>query len=460
MGNSSVLARLPINGTVTDSRGTLDAFKIPLLNEAGKLNASLLIDEGIIYDIAGLSFGSINFDTPSVMPNAPEAGVKLFLDAQNVFKFVDPSGNIQPLVAGRTEAVDWNAPVGSSREILNKPLFGTAAFTDASQYAEAEHGHDASEITGLSDTIEAASGYATTIPDTTYSVQVGGAVPQAASVWKTKTLVQALDTILFPTVLAKISQNKSLSLLWHYTSELTSGPVEIGTTYNIAFNYIFNRGTIENGSGAAGPALVGTQSGNATIVGRGITSQSVAIGQVFSNIKLTEASNTWTVAVPHSEGSGEYYDNKGNVLNSLDIFRDAGTVSASITIAAFYPYYVLKSPVPFTAQQFKDVIATEEATSIAPGAQLIKNISSSAGTLSIPYNISGAYLAVAYPSASTEKTKYYVNALDNGSIGAIFNPVEELLTSGRTDTWSLQKYKYHISSTPLTNSAATIELRN
>lgn len=460
MGNSSVLSRLPINGTVTDSRGTIDAFKIPLLNEAGKLNASLLIDDSLIYDVAGLSFGSINFDTPSVMPNAPAAGVKLFLDAQNVFKFVDPSGNIQPLVAGRTESVDWNAPAGSSREILNKPLFGTAAFTDASQYAEAEHGHEASEITGLSATIEAASGYATTIPDATYSVQVGGAVPQAASVWKTKTLVQALDTILFPTVLAKISNNKSLSLLWHYTSELTNGPVEIGTTYDIAFNFIFNRGTIENGSGADGPALVGAPSGNATIVGRGITSQSVTIGQVFSNVKLTEASNTWTVTLPHSEGSGEYYDNKGNVSNSLDAYRVAGTVAASLTIDAVYPYYVLKSPAPFTAQQFKEAIATEVTTGIDPGAQLIKNISSSTETLNIPYNISGLYLAVAYPSSSTEKTEYYVNTLDNGDIVSIFNPVEEILTSGKANIWSLQKYKYHISSTPLTNSAATIELRN
>jgi hypothetical protein len=460
MGNSSVLSRLPINGTVTDSRGTLDAFKIPLLNEEGKLNVSLLLDDSIIYDVAGVSFGSINFDTPGVMPNAPVSGVKLFLDAQNVFRFVDSSGNIQPLVAGKTEVADWNAPAGSAREILNKPLLGTAAATAATDYAKAEHDHDISDINGLTSTISASVEYSTSIPNATYSVEVGGALSQTASVWKTKTLVQALDTILFPTLPAEIIEDKALSLLWHYSSELNNGPVEVGTSYNLAFNFIFNRGSIESGDGLTETALVGTQSGNATIEGAGIASQTVTLGQIFSGIKLAAGDNTWTVTLPHSAGSGEYYDNKGNVSNSLDAYRVAGTVAASLTLAAFYPYYILKSPTPFTAQQFKDVIATEIATSIAPGAQLIKTIASSTETLHIPYNISGLYLAVAYPSSSTEKTKYYVNAFDNGNMSLIFNPVEEILTTGKANTWSLQKYKYHISSTPLTNSAAIIELRN
>ena len=86
-----------------------------------------------------------------------------------------------------------------------------------------------------------------------------------------------------------------------------------------------------------------------------------------------------------------------------------------------------------------------------------KVVASSTGTLSIPYAPSAEYLAVAYPSTSTTKTRYFVTALDNGAITVVFAPVATQTVT--TALWS-QSYRIHTSTGALTNSNATIELRN
>jgi hypothetical protein len=86
-----------------------------------------------------------------------------------------------------------------------------------------------------------------------------------------------------------------------------------------------------------------------------------------------------------------------------------------------------------------------------------KIIADSTGTLTIPYAPSAQYLAIAYPSTSTTKTRYFVTALDNGAITVVFAPVATL--SVTTALWT-QGYKIHTSAGALTNSAANIEMRN
>jgi hypothetical protein len=63
--------------------------------------------------------------------------------------------------------------------------------------------------------------YNTTIGDAVTSIAVGGAPAQAASIWKGLTLVQALDTILFPTILASIQTAKSVALTVSGASGIT-----------------------------------------------------------------------------------------------------------------------------------------------------------------------------------------------------------------------------------------------
>lgn len=544
MAGSSVLARLPINGTVIESRGAVDAFKIPLLNEDGKLNVSLLADDSTIYDVSGVSYSGINFDVPSVTPNAPPAGVTLFLDAGEVFRYVDRDGNIRNLISARTENADWAAPQWSSASIRNKPTLGTAAATDSSQYATAAQGikadtasqpghtHDTADITDLGTTLASlapldspsftgtvtgitkamvglaaadntadldkpistdtqaaldlksdvghfhtigeiinfeanvvnlATGakYTSSVPNTTYSVQVGGATPEAASIWKTRTIAEALDTILFPTINASVAVAKSFSVAWGSGCTLTSVIAEAGVTHTLVFSYSYSSGKILNGDGSDGPALVGSRTGLVSVSGTGITTQDIVEpNQQFEGIKLAAGANTWTLVTAHEAGVGAYYDNKAAEGTYLNSARVAGTVSGSISVTGVYPYYYLKSPVSFSAEQFKNAIASGGAGGIHASATLTKVVSLSSGTLYIPYDLSNQYIGVAYPASSPEKTFYYVASLDNGPITAVFSPVETLDTSGETDTWTGQSYKYHISLTALTNTSNTLELRN
>jgi hypothetical protein len=542
MAGSSVLSRLPINGTVIDSRGAIDAFKIPLLNEDGKLNVSLLADDSTIYDVAGISYSGINFDIPSVTPNAPPSGITLFVDASEVFRYVDRDGNIRNLISARTENADWAAPQWSSAAIRNKPTLGTAAATDSSAYATKDQGlkadsasqpghtHTSTDVTDLSALLslkapldsptftgivsgitkamvglESADNtsdlskpistaaqtalnlksdvghfhavseitnfdanvtnvvktvkYATTIPGTTYSVKVGGADPEAASVWKTRTLLEALDTILFPTIPATISEPQSVSVSWGTGSTLTGATVEVGTTHTLVFSAFFKKGTILNGDGSTGPDLVGNQSGLVKVEGVGISLQSItAAAQQFSGIKILENENIWSLTVDYQPGLGNYYDNKAQLGSNID--RSAGSVTGTISTTGLYPYYYLKSPVVFTGQQFKEAIASGAASAIHATATLVKVVSVSTATLVIPYAPANQYIGVAYPASSAEKKSYYVASLDNGPITAVFSPVETLSTSGTAGTWSGKNYNYHISLTALTSAANVIELRN
>jgi hypothetical protein len=68
--------------------------------------------------------------------------------------------------------------------------------------------------------------YNTTIADSVLSVAVGGAAAQPASTWKTKTLVQVLDTVLFP------DQSPTYTIPTISISGSSSGVIEVGTVVN------------------------------------------------------------------------------------------------------------------------------------------------------------------------------------------------------------------------------------
>ena len=289
--------------------------------------------------------------------------------------------------------------------------------------------------------------YNTTIPDSVISVSVGGASPTAASVWKTKNIVQALDDILFPTILASVGSAKSINL----TVSGSSGTLEIGSSYSRTLTATFLRGTIIDGNGTlnANP-LVGVDT-NFTFTGTGISSTTQTSNILSFTTSIVSGSNNWAVTANHGAGTGAYFNNKGIAGTNLDPQRVSGTVtdsSSSPTITGVYPYYYLKSNSPITPASM--VIAIQNGTAT-------KVIASSTGTLSIPYQPSAEYLAVAYPNTSTVKTRYFVTALDNGAITVIFDPVST--QSVVTGLWT-QNYFIHVSSSALTNSNPIIELRN
>jgi hypothetical protein len=138
----------------------------------------------------------------------------------------------------------------------------------------------------------------------------------------------------------------------------------------------------------------------------------------------------------------------------LDASRVSGTTTdsaSSPTVTGVYPWFYLKSSSPITSAAMASAIAAGTATKV---------VASSTGTLSVPYNLSSQYIAVAYPAASTTKTVYYVTALDNGPITAVFEAVATESVNSPDSYWTAQSYKVHVSSNSITNSNSTIELRN
>ena len=289
--------------------------------------------------------------------------------------------------------------------------------------------------------------YNTAVPDATVSMAVGGASAAAASTWKTKTVVQVLDEILFPTILASIGTNKSVSL----AVSGTSGVLEIGESYSRTLTATFNRGTILNGSGTTNSnPLVGAVE-DYTFTGTGISSTTQTGNTLSFTSTVVSGSNNWAVTATHAAGSGAYFDNKGVAGTNLNGSRVAGSAtdsSSSPTITGLHPYYYYKSSSPITSASMVAAIEAGTATKV---------IASSSGTLSIPYNVSAQYLAVAYPTTSTLKTRYYVTVSDADVITVVFEAVTT--PSVTTSLWT-QTYNVHVSKSALTNTNAIIELRN
>ena len=121
--------------------------------------------------------------------------------------------------------------------------------------------------------------------------------------------------------------------------------------------------------------------------------------------------------------------------------------SGNITTTAIYPiFYGVANSQP-TANQ-----------SLIDGGT--KAIVSSTGTLNITFGASGQYLWFAHPSINTTKTKWYVNALNNGNIGSISDLFNAPTTvSITTVMWAGVSYKIYISNIPTTTSG-NMELKN
>lgn len=293
--------------------------------------------------------------------------------------------------------------------------------------------------------------YNPAVGDTVTSIEVGGSAPLAASGWRLLNFSQALDRILFPTLAPTISTPKSASL----SVSGANGVQEVGSLVARTLTATFERGRITNGNGSLGPELVGAAS-TFTYSGTGISNTTNAS---LGNIAVVLGNNQWSVSIAHAAGTGAYTDNKGNASTALDGDRAEGTATAST--AAFigvYPWYRLVSPVSFTAEQFALAIEAGNASAIHASAVLTKNVANASGTIAVPYNVNGLFLGVAYEASLTTKTRYYVDALDNGDISLVFNAAQSAADVG-TSLWETD-YTIHISKNPLTNTNAIIELRN
>ena len=315
--------------------------------------------------------------------------------------------------------------------------------------------------------------YNTTIADNVNSVPVGGAPATAASVWKTKTIVGVLDTILFPTLLPTYTV-PTITI-----SGTQSGIKEVG----VALTQSLTLGGIKNDAGpftllniVRGATLIATTSSPTQSSEPNVADQFGYPNPNNPNYRYTLIYNdSYTIALGNNSwsGNGTYLgnqipsigyglpkkDNKGvfDTRPPLVLSVNApqlGTsnyISNTVTVTGIYPYFYYKSSSPITASGMVAAIQDGLATKV---------VASSAGTLAIPYNLSAQYLAVAYPASSTIKTVYFVTTLDSGAIELVFDPVVTQNVNSATGLWSGISYRIHTSKEAITNSNTTIELRN
>lgn len=123
--------------------------------------------------------------------------------------------------------------------------------------------------------------------------------------------------------------------------------------------------------------------------------------------------------------------------------------SSNYTVNSIYPiFFGISNSVPTANQALID--------------SGTKQVVQSTGNLNITFGASGQYLWFAHPASNTTKTKWYVNALNNGNIGTIsdlFNAPTSVSIDSPTVMWNGIAYKIYISNFP-TTTAGNMELKN
>jgi hypothetical protein len=170
--------------------------------------------------------------------------------------------------------------------------------------------------------------------------------------------------------------------------------------------------------------------------------------KVVSSFQIN-SSTTLQVSAGYSQGAIKN-DNLGNPYPTGRI--NSGSITSTATLNVLYPYFWGKSNTLPTAASIASDIQNGSANKV---------LASASGTVSVTYNASGEYIWFAHTAAQTEKTKWYVTALNNGSIGsgqAINSPITQNVTSPDA-YWSGVSFKIYISSGQQATTG-TFEYRN
>ena len=328
--------------------------------------------------------------------------------------------------------------------------------------------------TGASGADAANSLYATSIGTQVQSMLTGGAQPALAADWKTKTIVQVLDAILFPTkeptyTIPTISLNTSQTGTKEIGSTLSQTLTLAGTKNDAG---AFTSLTISRTGGAGAGVLATTNSptqANAT-----------DIDEQYGYADPNNPNKTYTLTYDESyvvvsgttswAGKGNCSagvaknDNKGaadtgtpGIDSSIPQAARTDFASDTDTVTGIYPYFYGKSS---TQPSAADV-----AGFIQNGTNSTKVLASANGTVSVTFAATNHYIWLAIPTGSTEKQSWYNTGLNNGTIGEvgsfILAPDAHDVTSPATPTpyWTNVSYDIYISS-GATQTTGAIEFRN
>ena len=228
-----------------------------------------------------------------------------------------------------------------------------------------------------------------------------------------------------------------------------AGLREVGSSFNVTLTFNFNRGQIlgKLDNGIWNPTMLQDyRAGIATSyllngVSGSNNSASFNVTTILGNNNLN-GSVTYATGVQPKDSKNNNYDNP----------LPSGTSPIqSTSFEGIYPYFYYKSTSPITPAIMQSAIANGQATKV---------LASSTGTITIPFAANGEYIAVAYPSTSTTKTIWYVNALDNGEIpGGLLGVANILPCNSPTNLWNNVNFKIHVSAGLITQTNP-IQLKN
>lgn len=361
---------------------------------------------------------------------------------------VGPNG--QPLYADASVlgASQYNLPNASSSQ-LGGVKIGSGVSIDGSGVISVSTNYQAPLVSGTniktinSNSLLGAGDISiTSTTNTNVVADVTVGAVNAGDIIASGTDIQALVNQIFTKTFYPTFTNPSFSL------SNNAGTREIGSTASIRLTFNYNRGAI-TGKLVAGVWNPSTfqdyragASSSYTINGTTTTNNYVDVSVTFSSSNSYSGTVTYLIGPQPTDSKGANYD----------VPYPAGTSpTQSTTFGAIYPYYYYKSSSVITASDMQAAITSGAATKV---------LADSTGTITIGYNATGEYIAVAYPATSTTKTVWYVSALDNGSIpGGVFGSVTLLNCSSSSSYWSGISYKIHVSPGLITQASA-IQLTN
>ena len=314
--------------------------------------------------------------------------------------------------------------------------------------------------------------YNTLVADAVTSVEVGGSpagVP--ASTWKTKNLVEVLDAILFPDVpptytIPTISIGGISSQVVEVGDTITSN-ITATSTKNDAGSFtqmrvlrdgtaLFTDVTLSSSAAADVPPQFGYTDPNNPNLNFSISPTP------YTDIYTIPSPGTTTYTVDGNYNSGlakqnnkGVYDTRPFAVRSFSAPQLSSTnfTSSSIIYTAIYPYFWGVSVSAPSAAGVAALIA---------GGTTNKVLSSGAGTIVISFGASSEYLWFAVPSTYPQKTKWYVDPLNQGDIGGASNlfktPITQSVNSPNS-FWTNINFEIYISNYQ-TSTFGTMELRN
>jgi hypothetical protein len=273
------------------------------------------------------------------------------------------------------------------------------------------------------------------------------------------TEVQLWNNLLFPTVLPTYTI-PAITMTGPSTQTL-----EVGYTYTPNISVY---GDKNDASAYTQLRILRNGSALATYIGTGLTQSSIgAIANQFGYADPNNPNYRYTInPTPYTEsyqlpsgatssttyqGDGNYgsgvakQDNKGNydsrslALRSVNAPQLSGNTfgTTTYTISTIFPYFWgISATLP-------DVNSIASAIS---GGTANKVLADASGTLTITYNVTNQYIWFAYQNTYTTKTKWYVNALNNGNIDGSYITTAVTKTANSPDGyWAGITYKMHWS---------------